>query len=1098
MTYDTVSPAGAAPSVDLLKAPPHTLEQSKRDPLLSYRLGEQARRFNKETHDNEAGAQDLVAEAGYSLLYQGSQAWIRGGLQLVDDAGNGSGLYKGNVLADTFSILPEPEQATYKSRSWYAQQIGSGIGYAVPFAITHNVKNALGLSLIARTEQAVSSTGELASLSNGIKMADSSLTGFVSDFTFRPVDAEESNGSVPEHLLARTKHGAGGATVLGTMTASSLVLRQASRPLAAALTGPGMLNRVARTTYDSTIGITTGIPAGEASAQVNAGLEHHRFATSEEREQARYTMAFTGGVLSASHIIPIDQKSIDLAIEKGKAKKTNAAAPRQDNQADGGKQRVKSDGGSGEQDGSKAALLLATTGGADAEVRTADKNAGKVTDTPAERAERPPVKLDIASMRELAKSGDLVKLRQEVERYYPLLQKAFPLPGEIESVETYMEYLSDPHSTWDMEHPRDEHGNIIGGLQYQVLDVEGKEIKKAGWLEHIWVDEGKRQEGYGSALLKHVQSRVQTKGGDVTFWEFNNPDKMTPDEIAEDAKGGITTQDRVDYWGKRGAYVLVSESNGEIVPYAQPGMDGQEPVTYLSTAWSKPGGLDGVKLSKSDYLKVLLAAHKTIADVESDPTVKEYKAKIDALPDQEFKFVKLSDYLAERAKQLKAQHEEGDPDAERRLHRWLGTDFATNRTIVDIDDVDHPNPEVVKAEKLQERSAPHVPWNRTVRQRQRFASLEGTRNVDVAVIGGGIVGLQVAHELGSNDVTTAVLQKGLIADGTTRFMGAMGTYAEDAGFGGIYNVHGPEGFAKRLRALIESRSSVQNLARKYGADWRDVNSYNISYDANDPALREEVDLLHRFGDRDPQFVTGSRAAEVFGPAQSAIIFPHEGNLNPYKLALGLAHSGKFSVYEKSPVMGITIGAPGDPVHVYTPEGKVIARKVVFATNGPSPLFHYLNDQLVPVQCFATRGFIGQKLPGNFFDTDSSAFTYWRQFNLPKFGPTETLIGGSARFLDKEPASAQAPRLNQRVEELFGVKPAQQDPITALIYTAYSDGIPIAGPHPKYPDIWTATGAGGTGLVNGNWIARTIRQQLLQPGSENLISPDRFDKSKGNS
>src|SRR5262249_42501266 len=237
---------------------------------------------------------------------------------------------------------------------------------------------------------------------------------------------------------------------------------------------------------------------------------------------------------------------------------------------------------------------------------------------------------------------------------------------------------------------------------------------------------------------------------------------------------------------------------------------------------------------------------------------------------------------------------------------------------------------------------------------------------------------------------------------------------------------------------------------------------------------------------------GSDASKIFAPANSAIVFPHEGNLNPYKFSLGLAKSGKFSVYENSPVLGVTVGAPGEGVRVYTPNGMVQARKVVFATNGPAQMFEYLKDHIVPVQCFATLADIGRKLPGNFFDTDTTAFTYWRQFGLPQFGPNETLVGGTARFLNEQTAAPDSPRLKTRVGELFHGANAN-NPITALIYTAYSDGLPVAGPHPKYPDIWTATGAGGTGLVNGNLIGRTIREQLTAPTTENLISPDRFSK-----
>ena len=285
------------------------------------------------------------------------------------------------------------------------------------------------------------------------------------------------------------------------------------------------------------------------------------------------------------------------------------------------------------------------------------------------RKERTKPELDLRSLKEIAQSGDEDRVRKLVNQYYPSLEKAFPLPGEIEDPETYVKYLMDPNMKWELEQLL---GPVQGGLQYQVLDVGGDKIDKAGWLEHIWVADTVREGGFGSQLLDHVSNQVAKKGGDVTFWEWNNPDKMSADEIVEDQKGGITTQDRVAYWAKRGASVAVIPSTGEIAPYAQPGMDGQEEVPYLSLAWSKPGGLEGQTISKSDYLKTLMAAHGTITDVGTDPTVNHYKAILDALPDQELKFVRLEDYIKQRAEALKQQTEGHG----QRIARWNGDDFT--------------------------------------------------------------------------------------------------------------------------------------------------------------------------------------------------------------------------------------------------------------------------------------------------------------------------------------------------------------------------------------------------------------------------------------
>src|SRR5579885_2850623 len=306
---------------------PNEGEKGKPYRAAGARLSQEADQYNRAKRDNDVGLGGFAGETFQSLAYQGSAAWIKGAGQLLDDGGSAFGLYKGNKLADTvtdgFSLvgINKPEEATYGSKRWYAQQVGSGFGYAVPFAITHNFRSLTGLSVVARTEQTVASTGRLMSAANAIKVGDAAVTGFASDFIFRPLEGDEAKGSIADHMLQRTKHGASGAVVLGTMTATSLPLRQATRSLAAALAGPGVGNKVARGFYDVGVGMATGVPAGEASAFTNAGLDHHRLPTAEERAQARWSMAFTGGVLSLGHVVARDQKSLDQAIEQRSRKK---------------------------------------------------------------------------------------------------------------------------------------------------------------------------------------------------------------------------------------------------------------------------------------------------------------------------------------------------------------------------------------------------------------------------------------------------------------------------------------------------------------------------------------------------------------------------------------------------------------------------------------------------------------------------------------------------------------------------------------------------------------------------------------------------------
>lgn len=730
------------------------------------------------------------------------------------------------------------------------------------------------------------------------------------------------------------------------------------------------------------------------------------------------------------------------------------------------------------------------TAGGDLPVRTADATnsvgseaadrAATPTDASAKPKERVKGEMDLRSLKEIAESGDVDRVRKLVNLYYPSLQRAFPLAGEIEDPETYVKYLMDPKMKWDMEQLL---GPVQGGIQYQVMDVGGDKVAKAGWLEHIWVADHVRESGYGSQMLRHVADRVAGKGGDFTFWEWNNPDKMSVAEILEDEKGGITTQDRVAYWAKRGAFVAVVPSTGEIAPYAQPGMDGQQEVGYLSLAFSKPGGLEGQTISKSDYLKTLMAAHGTITDVEIDPTVKQYKAQLDSLPDTELKFVKLEDFINQRTQALNNE----PAGQESRIARWNGDDFTPiSRHIIDIAEAP-ANQEVAKALDYQRTS--RSPWERTADSAKRFPTLKGDVQSDIVVVGSGVVGQQIADKLSAMGLKVVVLERGKVTSGTSDMMGAMNTFVPDTGFELMANSFGEKKFALIMRRSLTARQDSENLGRLYG-DFKPVDSFNIGYSDNHAGIAAEAKIAQQFDPR-VRFVTGGDAERLFPSARSAAIFPREGNLNPRKMLLGMAGSGRYSMFEDSPVLGVAQSSDG--VDVFTPEGVVHGKKVIFATNGPVTPFSYLNEHLTPVQTFANVADIGMRLPGNFFDApdvtgEKIPFSYWRQFDLPGFKPDETLVGGTAHMLDTEPAVPYEPSLPIVTKKLFNAEGRDQS--TAVIFTSYADGAPIYAVHPKYPFMSMATGGGGTGLVGGALLAQSARMEASgQP--DDLLSPNRF-------
>lgn len=251
------------------------------------------------------------------------------------------------------------------------------------------------------------------------------------------------------------------------------------------------------------------------------------------------------------------------------------------------------------------------------------------------------------SMRDLAER-DPEQFKRTLDQYYPKLQNAFPDASEIESKETYNDYLHDKDFPWDMLVLHDKAGNVLGGIQSQEVAVGGTEIQKAIWAEHIWLAPEARTYTNFQTLLKTAGQRWSATGSDVVFMEFNDRAKMTWQQQVDDASAGLSPEARERIWGRVGLYVLGDEA-GRIAPYAQPAMGDGAPVEYLSIGMAPlKGKLDGKSIPIDDYLKLLKAAHSTIPDVDldTDPTVLQYTAGLNAIKatgQDRLSFAKLKD-----------------------------------------------------------------------------------------------------------------------------------------------------------------------------------------------------------------------------------------------------------------------------------------------------------------------------------------------------------------------------------------------------------------------------------------------------------------------
>jgi hypothetical protein len=238
-------------------------------------------------------------------------------------------------------------------------------------------------------------------------------------------------------------------------------------------------------------------------------------------------------------------------------------------------------------------------------------------------------------------------------KYMPKFEKAFPIPGEIETEETYVNYLLGTHPDWTLLAFVDDAENIRGGFHFQVLEVDG--IVYA-WGEHFWIESGENQTRYFLQALTHMQHMLEQRGVSRVFLEFNDVAKMNEEEIELDRSAGLDPVDRMRFWALLGAHELRVPTSGaadthrpakawklrpehpDSAPYAQPSMGPEDPaVTFLTLAFIQlDGSPTGQHMERAHYQRLLAAALSTIPDVDfdTDQTCLEIVAALNSGPDR--------------------------------------------------------------------------------------------------------------------------------------------------------------------------------------------------------------------------------------------------------------------------------------------------------------------------------------------------------------------------------------------------------------------------------------------------------------------------------
>jgi glycine/D-amino acid oxidase-like deaminating enzyme/nitrite reductase/ring-hydroxylating ferredoxin subunit len=369
-------------------------------------------------------------------------------------------------------------------------------------------------------------------------------------------------------------------------------------------------------------------------------------------------------------------------------------------------------------------------------------------------------------------------------------------------------------------------------------------------------------------------------------------------------------------------------------------------------------------------------------------------------------------------------------------------------------------------------------------------------DVDVLVVGAGIVGLTAALQLAREGRSVLVLDVHGVGRGVTGSTTGKVTAAHGLRYAQLQRTLGEERTRLYARANQDAVGWVRDLVTEHGidCDWQDRPAYTYTSDpAQARKLRAEAQAT---------IAAGLPAHEVHGlpaptPMAAGVRVDGGGELNGRNYCLALATLAEEAGATIAEGVRVTAVREGTPCRVRTEEhGELRAEHVVVATHFPIFDRGLYFARLQPQRSYAIAARLDRDLPlGSFLDVAKPSRSV-RTATGPDGGQV-VVVGGEGHDTGKVTETGERyARLEAWAAEQLGAgevthRWSAQDPMTP-------DMAPFVGAlRPGSTRLWTATGFGKWGLSGGTAAGLALAGSVQGRPDEYaaLWSPQRSGQGK---
>lgn len=352
----------------------------------------------------------------------------------------------------------------------------------------------------------------------------------------------------------------------------------------------------------------------------------------------------------------------------------------------------------------------------------------------------------------------------------------------------------------------------------------------------------------------------------------------------------------------------------------------------------------------------------------------------------------------------------------------------------------------------------------------KFSELEGSKDTDVLIIGGGMAGVLCAWKLHEAGLDYMLVEAGKIGLGITKGTTAVISAQHSTLYQELIKSFGREKAKQYLSANLDAVEQMRKLSESIQCDYEQVPS--VLYSGYDKSLMEkEARAVNSLG-FGAEFV---KETQLPHPVAGAVVFPDMGQFHPLKFLYGAAKG--LNIYENTFVKRL-VGCTA-----ITDRGNIHAKRVIITTHYP-----FINSHgLYFMKMYQKRSFViavenAVKLDCTLEDYAGSGI-YMRSYG------DLLLVGGGDRRTGKKSGGFETPR--EFIRRYY--PQAREKYVWANQDCISLDGVPYIGKYgKKLPNVYVATGFNEWGMSSSMVSAQILGDMVqgIKNPYEEVFTPDR--------